>query len=153
MTDLRPVGDIVDEQRQQALEKRLRLVTAAGDLLTGVQVVTARDIEEVFAEAYEADYSHKAEVETPATLVVDVVCLNCHMTLPDVPATITSRTVIEKEGVWKVGLRLNARAQTHACGQMSVRDVSPAAEPEVPGQAPAFEDDDLLRFTGEDDGA
>lgn len=133
MTDNRTVADILDEQRKNALMDRLKSLSAlAGDELEGISIVTARDIDEVFAGPFEADYSHKAELATPAHLVVDLECLSCHQTIPDVPATLSAVTTTEKEGVGKVKMRLKADAQVHTCGQMALPKV-PAA-PEVEGQ-------------------
>lgn len=133
MADNRPVAEIVDEQRHQALINVLRPLESIDEQLRdGLLVATARDIEEVFNAPFEADYGHKAEVETPAHLMVDVTCLSCHQVIPDVAATLNAVTTTEKEGVGKVKLKLKHDALVHTCGQLPLPKVP--ADPEVEGQ-------------------
>lgn len=145
-TDLRPIADQVDEQRKDALVARLRPIAGLPKKheWEGVQVVTARDIIEVFEEEVVADYEHTFSVTTPATGHVDLVCLHCGQTIPDVAVTLGAVTTTEKPGVSKVRLKATANVRNHVCGQMSTKDVTPPAQPEVEGQESAFEDDDLL---------
>jgi len=146
MTDDRDPLLINDETRKASLEGRLRTVTAVDDL-NGVRIITARDIEEVFDEGVPMDYPHRFEVETPADGLVDIVCPQCRMTIPDVSAQIIAVQSKEGEKPGKIRLKLRAEAHSHVCGQASLRDASPEP-PEVEGQEPAFpddvSDDDLL---------
>lgn len=138
MADNRPVAEQVMDSLQQALTARLRL--ADGLPLDGVAIVTARDIQEVFTADYEADYSHFAELETPARLRVDMLCPNCQQVIPDVSAHLDAIQSRESPGgPSKVRLKLTAKTMNHVCGQ---QPLPRPADPEVEGQVGMDEADE-----------
>lgn len=138
MADNRPVAEQVMDSLQQALTARLRL--ADGENLEGVAIVTARDLQEVFTADYEADYSHFAELETPARLVVDMLCPNCQQVIPDVSAELHAVQSRETPGgPSKVKLKLKAETKNHICGQQTLPK---PADPEVEGQVGMDEADE-----------
>lgn len=153
MSDERSPIDIIDTQRKAALVALLRPVAPLPEdhEWGGVQVVTARDILEVFDEELEIDYPNKATVTTPAAVWIDVVCPQCRQTIPDQHGTITASVTKDGEKPGKVRAKLRIEAAVHVCGQASTRDVTPQPA-EVEGQKPAFEDDDLLPGERTDDG-
>lgn len=135
MADNRPVAEQVMDHLQEALTARLRL--ADDENLEGVAIVTARDLQEVFTADYPADYSHFAELETPARLLVDILCPNCQQVIPDVSAELHAVQSRETAGgPSKIRLKLTAKTLAHVCGQAAL-----PKPPEVEGQAEAFPDE------------
>lgn len=152
MADNRSPIDIIDTQRKESLVALLRPVAPLPEdhEWSGVQVVTARDILEVFEEDLELDYPDKATVTTPAHIWVDIVCPQCHQTIPDQHGELIASVTKDGEKPGKVRAKLKIEAAVHVCGQRSTRDVTPQP-PEAKGQEPAFEDDDLLPGEGTDE--
>lgn len=150
MADNRPVAEQVLDAAQQALTARLRL--ADGLPLEGVAIVTARDLQEVFTSDYEADYSHFAELETPARLVVDMLCPNCQQVIPDVSAHLDAIQSRESPGgPSKVRLKLTAKTMNHVCGQQTFpRPADPEVEGQVGMDEAALDDEEAALREAED---
>jgi len=130
MADNRSAAEQVLDAAQEALTARLRL--ADDENLEGVAIVTARDLQEVFTAEYAVDYSHYAELETPARIRVDMLCPNCQLVIPDVLGEIHAIQSRETPGgPSKVKLKLVAKTMNHVCGQAPLPK---PAEPEVEGQ-------------------
>lgn len=133
MTDNRSIATIVDEARSEALNARLRVVdTALAKDLKGVSVITARDIFEVFAQPVDGlERPHAFEATTPASGIVDLVCLHCDQPIKDVAVALGAVTTTDKPGISKVRLKATANVRNHVCGQQPLPEPRP---PEVEGQ-------------------
>jgi hypothetical protein len=122
-----------------------------GGALDGIEVLSLGILEsalqELAADPLPPASETRAEVRTPATLVVSAMCPKC-----DLPAgivlAITSRLEVDDEGS-ELKLRAKAKARTHFCGQLSLleapiadgqeelpvddEEAEPAAEAEAEG--------------------
>ena len=150
MADDRPVAEQVMDHLQEALTARLRL--ADDENLEGVAIVTARDLQEVFTADYPADYSHFAELETPARLRVDMLCPNCQQVIPDVSAHLDAIQSRESPGgPSKVRLKLTAKTMNHVCGQQPLpRPADPEVEGQVSMDEAALDDEEAALREAED---
>ena len=126
------------------LERNLRALTTdarkevAGGEWDGVPVVTIKDLDEAFAAVFDAPLpppsSLRAEVRTPASVVVSAECPKCHLSAV-IPVTIGAVLVVDGDGA-ELKLKAKAKARTHVCGQLGLDDVA--------GEQGSFELDDIV---------
>lgn len=112
-----PVNATPTEALHRSLQERLEAAfqTVEGGPWDGIEVITSKDLQDVFEEPLPPASGHGAEVMTPARVVVDAYCPRC--SLPSTIALIIEPELrVDHSGAT---LRLVGRSKPvgHLCGQ------------------------------------
>lgn len=104
------------------LEDRV-LTLSEPPALDGLRVVTLGNVDEAFREPLPPASTLTAEVQTPATLYVDLVCPLCGIAQS---AIVELRAVLTVEGASReLKAKAASKGRAHTCGQTRISDVTP----------------------------
>lgn len=130
---------------EQAIDERSQ--TLESGPLEGLVVISAGHVDEVFAEARQADLPElddtTAEVRTPATVFVLAECPRCHIG-QTISVEMEPQLVVSRDGS-ELKLKARAKSRTHVCGQL------PLPVGAADGQG-SFELEDITRTPFDADG-
>lgn len=133
-----------DELRRELSERKIDVV---GGELDGVPVLTIPALDEAIAAVFDqpvpAAGETRAEVETPATVLVHAFCPKCGVSNP-VNVSLTPELLVEP-GIQHLRVKAKSKPRTHVCGQEAL----PLGDPIAEGQT-GFDFDAIVGQTTEE---